>query len=109
MKLFFMSLGVGVLIPGFLFIALLMVKVLFPGTNTSRVGLWVFTWPIAFIHRFESLSIEAALLLSFGVGTLVDIAAITLVAYVIFNAKLSKRARAGSASPPPPPAFDRSL
>jgi hypothetical protein len=105
MKLFLASLAVGVLIPGFLLVILLIVKVLFPGSTAGMFALSFFFWPFFLMQPYSDQSTGTMIALSFVIGTLLDILAITVVAYLIMKSKLSKRARARAAVPPPPPNF----
>jgi len=108
MKLFFLSLGVGLLIPALLLVSMLTLKILVPGTTSGMFGLWFFFWPMPFLLRlFPSLTSERAMLLAFAVGTLVDIAFFSLLAYCGLRAmrRLSKRKQEPSVVPPQPPTF----
>ena len=111
MKLFLASLGVGIVIPGFLIIGLLFVKALFPEAKdaTALVVLNVYCWPIAVIRYIPGMRVEVMLLISFFLGTVINVTLLTTVTYFIFKSMLAKRLRARSGAPPPPPSFDQSL
>jgi hypothetical protein len=82
MKRFFASLGVGVLIPALLVAFILTLKILFPGTTSGMFMLWFFVWPMPLFFRvFPGLGTETNALLAFAIGTVVDIALLTFLAY----------------------------
>ena len=83
MKLFLASLGVGIVIPGFLLIVLLFVKVLFPesSSGTFIVFLNFYCWPIAVIRYIPGMRVESMIIVSFFLGTVINVALITTVTY----------------------------
>ena len=107
MKLFFASLGVGLLIPASLLVLMLTLKILLPGTTSGMFVLWFFFWPAPFVfHVFPGLASETAMLVAFAVGTVVDIALFSFLGYFGFRAiQRSKRRGAQSMAPPQPPTF----
>lgn len=107
MKLFFASLGVGILVTVFLLAGLLFVQALFPETRNSMGMFWVYTfaWPIILVRRFPGLSVTGMLVLSFVLATVLDVIIVTAVTYLIFRATLAKRGRARLEAPPQPPTF----
>jgi hypothetical protein len=111
MKLFLASLGVGIVVPGFLLLGLLFLKVLFPEASegTSIIVLNLYCWPIAVIRYIPGMRVEVMLLISFFLGTVINVTLLTTVTYFFFRSILAKRAHARSAAPPPPPSFDHSL
>jgi len=111
MKLFLASLGIGIIVPASLFSVVLFVKVLFPGTSTATAmfALYTFCWPIIFIRYIPGLTTTTMIVISFALGTLVDIVVVSLLAYFIFRATLTRRALGRVITPPQPPPFDHSL
>ena len=104
MKRFFVSLGVGILIPVFLIVIMLTSKVLM-GPAWVSVVLWVFLWPLPlFIRLFPSLSQVNLLLLAFSFGTIIDVAIFSFLAYG--GLRLLKRKPRLQPLPPQPPALD---
>ena len=112
MKLILASIGTGIVILFSLLMALLLTKIVFPdgGTERAIIALYIFCWPIALIRYFPGLSVQAMLGLSFAIGTLLNVAMVSVVAYLILRKTLTKRTLVGAApSPPNPPSFDHSL
>ena len=106
MKLFFASLGVGLLIPVSLLVLMLTLKILLPGNTSGMFVLWFFFWPAPFVFRlFPGLVSETAMLLAFAVGTVVDITLFSLLSYFGLRAIQQKRKRPRSTVPPQPPTF----
>lgn len=105
MKLFLASLATGVLIVGLMFTALLIVKVLFPGSEAGRLMILIFAWPILFVELSPRTTSEP-LVFMFLLGMAVDVVVVSLVSFIIFNVRRTKRAHLRTATlPPPPPGF----
>jgi hypothetical protein len=107
MKLFFTSLGMGLLVPAFLVVLMLTLKLLLPGTTSGNFVLWFFFWPLPFLLRlFQGLASETAMFLAFAVGTVVDIAFFSFLGYWgLRTIQRAKRTRVRSTVPPQPPTF----
>jgi len=88
MKLFFASLGVGLLILASLIVLMLALKILVPGTTSGMFLLWFFVWPLpVFVRLFPTLSQLGVGLLSFAVGTFLDVVILTYAAFSVLKRK----------------------
>ena len=82
MKRIIGSLAIGILIPMLVFNALLVLKILYPGSTMGRSLLVFFVWPAFVLTRlFPDLSVEQVLLIGFPVGVIIDVAFFSLLAY----------------------------
>ena len=104
MKTFLASLATGVLVVGLMLTGFLIVKVLFPGSSTGKLVMMIFCWPILFME-FSFDTTTESLVVAFLVGLVLDVVLVSLVSFIIFSARQSKRARLRPATPPPPPSF----
>lgn len=103
MKLFLASLAIGIFIPALLVAILLTIKILAPGTTPTPL-FWFFIWPVFGLRSmFPNLTSGQLLLISFPLGTLVNIGVMTLLAY--FGLRRVKRRRRPQSVPPQPPTF----
>jgi hypothetical protein len=88
MKLFFACLGVGLLIPASLIVLMLALKILSPGTTSGMFLLWFFVWRLPlFVRLFPTMSHLSVGLLSFAVGTFLDVVILTYAAFSVLKRK----------------------
>lgn len=82
MKRIIGSLAIGIVIPMLVVNAILVFKILYPGSGTGRSLLWFFVWPAAVVARlYPDLPLDQLLLIGFLIGVFVDVAVFSLLAY----------------------------
>ena len=105
MKLYLASLATGVLVVGFVIVMLAIVNVLFPGLPTWMFSMWIFGWPLLFLQLLPGPTTPNLFLSAFVLGTVLDVVVVSVVSFVIFNARRSKVEGSRVALPPPPAGF----
>ena|SRR5436190_15186261 len=105
MKRFFVSLGVGIVIPALIIVAIITLKVLMApawGSWPSML-LWAFVWPLpVLVHFFPGMSQLSLGLVSFSVGALFDVVILSLLTNAVLP---RKRKPLPTELPPEPPSF----
>lgn len=108
MKLIFASIATGILVVVGLFITLLFVRALFRDNASTMFALYVFAWPMWFLRLWPGISSTAAAWLSLAIGMLLDILLVSVVAYSVLRAIVSRHKRSTSSTsalPPQAPTF----
>jgi len=106
MRRFFVSLGVGIVIPVLIIVAMITLKILMApawGSWPSML-LWAFVWPLpVFAHFFPGMSELSLALVSFSGGAFLDVVILFLLTYAALP---RKRKSLQTQLPPEPPWFN---
>ena len=98
MKLIFASIATGIVVVVGLFITLLFVRALFRDNASTMLVTWLFVWPVWLVRRWPGISSTAAVWLSLAIGMLLDILLVSVVAYFVLRAIISKHKRSTSSA-----------
>jgi len=86
MKRIIGSLAIGIVIPMLVVNAILVFKILYPGSDTGRSLLWFFIWPASVLARLSpDLNLEQLILFGFLIGLILDVAFFSLIAYYVIR------------------------
>jgi len=104
MKLFFASVGLGLLALVFLVFSTLFVRALFRGTFLEGATVWVFIWPMPILLWYAPRLAGVATI--FSISLITELLLLSLLANLVLRViQKSRRRRTQIMNPPEPPTF----